>query len=106
MNPFSKLRVPLLPDNYAPNRAPGSAHALDTPDVVYIKERVVAAFPEDVSTMTEVVGDFSKEISLGDLTKLVREKIAKVEVKEATALRSLWNDVMEDLAGKKSPALA
>lgn len=107
LNPFEKLRVPLLPDNYAPNRAPGSAHELDTPDAVFMKEeRVIAAYPEDVSTMTEVVGDMSKEISLGELTKMVREKISKVEVKEATALRTLWNDVLEDLSGKKSPAFA
>lgn len=102
-NPFEKLRVPLLPDNYAPNRAPGSPHALETPDILFIKEeepRIVAAFPEDVSAMSEVVGDESRDVSLSDLTKLVKDKF--VEVKEPGVLKSLWNDVLDDVFGQKS----
>lgn len=103
MNPFEKLRVPLLPDNYAPNRAPGSPHALDTPDVVLMQEaepRIFAAFPEDVSAMSEVVGDESRDMSLNDLTKMVKERFE--EAKEEGVLKSLWNDVLEDVLGQKS----
>ena len=103
LNPFEKLRVPLLPDNYAPNRAPGSPHALDTPDVVLMQKaepRIVAAFPEDVSAMSEVVGDESRDMSLNDLTKMVKERFE--EAKEEGVLKSLWNDVLEDVLGQKS----
>lgn len=102
LNPFEKLRVPLLPDNYAPNRAPGSPHALDTPDVVLIAEaepRIVAAFPEDVSAMSEVVGDESRDMKLSDLTKMVKNRFE--EVKEPGALKSLLNDVLDDVFGQK-----
>lgn len=102
LNPFEKLRVPLLPDNYAPNRAPGSPHALDTPDVVFMaaeEPRIVAAFPEDVSAMSEVVGDESRDMSLSDLTKMVKDKF--VEVQEPGVLKSLLNDVLDDVFGQK-----
>ena len=101
-NPFEKLRVPLLPDNYAPNRSAGSPHALETPDILFIKEeepRIVAAFPEDVSAMSEVVGDESRDMSLSDLTKMVKDKF--VEVQEPGVLKSLFNDILDDVLGPK-----
>lgn len=105
-NPFEKLRVPLLPDNYAPNRAPGSPHALDTPDIMMIKDaeteaepRIIAAFPEDVAAMSEVVGDESVDMKLSDLTKMVKDRFE--EVKEPGMLKSLFNDVLDDVFGPK-----
>ena len=75
---------------------------MESPDVLLIKEelpRIVAAFPEDVSAMSEVVGDESRDVTLADLTRVVRDRF--VEVKEPGLLESLWNDVLDDVLGKK-----
>jgi len=103
-NPFSKLRVPLLPDNYSPDRSPGSPHALETPVMPLLRSEisVVAAHPEDVvaAALTEVVGNEAEEPSLSDLTKAFRDE--GEETKGPGALKTLWNDVMDDILGKKA----
>jgi hypothetical protein len=102
-NPLSALRVPLLPDNYAPDRSVGSAHAHELPDQPLLRNEisVIAAHPETVavaSAMTEVVS-MAEELSLADLTKPFAERVEEVKVRGV--LRSLWEDLMDDVLGEK-----
>lgn len=95
------IRVPLMPDAYV-----RSSHAAIEADPVVMErmEKVVAAVPENVSAISEIVGDESRDFSLTDLTSAIRGKIT--EVQEPGALKSLWNDVLDDVLGQKGAKLA
>lgn len=98
------LRVPLLPDNYSPDRSVGSAHALETPVEPLLRNEIsiIAARPENVtvaSALTEVVS-MAGELTLADLTRAFGEKVE--EVKVPGALKALWEDLMDDVLGEKA----
>jgi hypothetical protein len=100
-NPFSKLRVPLLPDNYTPDRSASSAHAVEAQDeaVAGAEIHVVAAHRDVVAALSEVVGNDAVEREWG--TEFAgREK----EASEPGVLRELWGGFMEDIFGKKGKA--
>jgi len=75
-NPFQKLRVPLLPDNYHPDRSPNSGNELETLDGAVDRQEIliVASHPEDVmpAAMTEVVGNDSVEMGIEELTSMLK----------------------------------
>jgi hypothetical protein len=113
-NPFAKLRVPLLPDNYTPDRSANSAHAAEAIDEALPRSEIsiVAAHPETVlpTIMSEVVGNDGLDVDIGQLTagfthtptayfKSVVEPIA--ELKEPGALKQLWEGVVDDVFGPK-----
>jgi hypothetical protein len=100
---FSALRVPLLPDNYTPDRSVGSAHAPEVPDAPLSRSEisVIAARPETVaSALTEVVG-LGREMGLGELTRAFREEVVRVEGEVVGGLRGLWGDLLDDVLGEK-----
>jgi len=107
-NPFSKLRVPLLPDNYNPDRSADSAHAVETPDAAVPGPEImiVASHPSDVApaAMTEVVGNAGLDMDIGDLTKSFHEKVE--ELKEPGMVKELWDGLMDDLFGAKEKKVA
>jgi hypothetical protein len=102
-NPFSKLRVPLLPDNYTPDRSPGSINALETLDsaVPGPEISIVAAYPEQVvpAALSEVVGNDGLDVSIESLTAGFSSKVA--ELKEPGMLKELWGSFMDDVLGPK-----
>lgn len=102
LNPFSRIRVPLLPDNYNPDRSNHAVESLDEavprPEIL-----VVASHPEHVlpSAMSEVVGNEGLEVSIDDLTKAFNENTG--EVKEEGVLKMMWNGLVDDIFGSKTP---
>jgi hypothetical protein len=107
-NPFQKLRVPLLPDNYAPDRSANSGHEVDTPDGAVARSEVVvvASRPEDVlpAAMTEVVGNEGQERGIEELTKSFKSGLE--EMKEPGVVKELWDGLMDDIFGPKTPKAA
>ncbi len=105
-NPFSKLRVPLLPDNYNPDRSPGSFNALETPDAPLPRAEIsiMAAHPERVmpASMSEVVGNEGLDVHIDALTAGFSSKVA--ELKEPGVLKELWGSLMDDVLGPKKKA--
>jgi hypothetical protein len=105
-NPFAKLRVPLLPDNYAPDRSATSAHAVESLDEAVPRPEImiVASHPEDVlpAAMSEVVQNEGIESSIEDLTKAFKSA-GTDESKEPSTLQQLWGGVLDDIFGAKTP---
>lgn len=105
-NPFSKLRVPLLPDNYSPDRSPESAHAVETLDEAVLRPEIsiVASHPEHVvpAALSEVVGNEGEDMSISDLASAAFKKVE--QIKEPGWLKSLWDDFLDDLLGPKGAA--
>jgi hypothetical protein len=103
---MSMLRVPLLPDNYTPDRSIGSAHAPEA-EVIPLQRSeisIIAARPEMVaSALTEVVG-LGREMGLGELTRAFAEGVERVEGEVVGGLRGLWGDLLDDVLGEKSVA--
>jgi len=103
-NPFSKLRVPLLPDNYTPDRSADSPHAVETLDssVPPPEIHIVASHPEQVlpAAMSEVVGNDGLDVDLGELTSGFSSKPSSKEVKEPGVLKELWTGLVDDVFGK------
>ncbi|OBT71231.1 hypothetical protein VF21_09895 [Pseudogymnoascus sp. 05NY08] len=99
----SMLRVPLLPDNYTPDRSIGSAHAPEA-EVMPLERSeisIIAARPETVaSALTEVVG-LGREMGLGELTRAFKEEVERVEGEVVGGLRGLWGDLLDDVLGEK-----
>lgn len=108
-NPFSKLRVPLLPDNYTPNRSADSGHALEEldPAIPGPEISIIASHPEDVvpATISEVVGNDGVEVDITQLTG-VFSKNSEKEVKEPGILSELWSGLVDDILGPKHPKIA
>ncbi|KUJ15677.1 uncharacterized protein LY89DRAFT_91678 [Mollisia scopiformis] len=109
LNPFAKLRVPLLPDNYNPDRSPGTPHAIETIDEALPRPEIhiVASHPEDVmpATISEVVGNDGLDIDLASLTKNFSSTAIK-ELKEKSLVGELWSGIVDDVLGPKSRKVA
>jgi len=106
---IASIRVPLLPDNYSPDRSANSVHAheavaeaIPSPEI-----HVIAAHPEriSVSTLTEVVGNESFELHVEDLTQAFKSKVdelgEKLEAEKGTLIQ-LWNGLVDDVLGPKA----
>jgi hypothetical protein len=110
-NPIEKLRVPLLPDNYYPNRSADSFHAAEELDTAAPKSEIsiIAAHPDTVlaTAMSEVVGNDGLEVDIGQLTSGFSDHVRE-EVKEPGVLKELWTGIVDDILGatKPSPKLA
>ena len=102
-NPFAQ-RVPLLPDNYNPDRSSYAMESLDeavpSPEV-----HVVASHPEDVhpSAMSEVVGNDGMDVSIEDLTKTFKDSIVETAEKEVGVIKQVWGGLLDDIFGSKGP---
>lgn len=107
LNPFAKLRVPLLPDNYNPDRSPNSPHAVETLDEALPKPEIsiVASHPEYVlpSTISEVVGNDGEDVDLAFLTKGFSDTTVKEESKPKSLVGELWSGIVDDVLGRKGP---
>jgi hypothetical protein len=109
INTFSNLRVPLLPDNYHPDRSANSLHAPESLDEALPSSEIliVASHPEDVLpvALTEVVRNEAIDVDLEELTKCF--KVAETdEVGEPGFLKELWTGVVDDILGSKMPKAA
>lgn len=111
-NPFSRLRVPLLPDNYSPDRSATSMHKaeeLDTP-VPAAEILIVASHPEDVvpAALSEVVGNEGVDIDIEQLTAGFQGVGGEAEEKKEMGMfGELWSGLMDDVFGpKKASKLA
>ena len=106
LNPYARMRVPLLPDNYTPDRSVNSAHAAESFDAPVAKPEIhiVAGHPERVApvAMSEVSHD-GMETSLGELTKGFTEAVETV-VKEPGIVRELFSGMVDDIFGSKKAA--
>jgi len=105
-NPFSKLRVPLLPDNYNPDRSAGSGNEAESADEAVPRPEIVivASHPEDVTpaAMTEVVGNDGLEIDLKDLTRAFNEKVEELKENGETGMfKEVWTGILDDVFGAK-----
>jgi hypothetical protein len=103
-NPFAKLRVPLLPDNYNPDRSANSAHAVETLDsaVPAPEIHIVASHPDSVlpAAMSEVVGNDGLDVDIGQLTAGFSSTSSQ-ELKEPGIFKELWSGLIEDVLGAK-----
>jgi hypothetical protein len=108
-NPFAKLRVPLLPDNYTPNRSPDSGHSLEELDTAVPAPEIsiVASHPEDVvpATISEVVGNDGLDVDITHFTKAFT-KTSDKDTKEPGLLKELWSGIVDDILGPKGPKIA
>lgn len=109
-NPFSKLRVPLLPDNYTPDRSANSGHQVEALDEAVPRPEIliVASHPEDVvaAAMTEVVGNDGEEKGIEELTRSFKSDDGEQQVREPGILRELWDGLMDDLFRSGKPKAA
>lgn len=103
------MRVPLLPDNYYPDRSAESAHAVEATDEAVPRPEIVivASHPGEVSAaaMTEIVGNDGEEHPLEQLTEAFKSVVGE-DVKEVGMLKELWNSLWEDLMGPRHPKVA
>ena len=107
------LRVPLLPDNFSPDRANLDGHAPEVADGPLASPQivVVAAHPEDVvaaSALTEVEGMGIDGVELNFAhTPLAGGATASSKSSEDGSsngmIRDLWKGLMEDLSGPAAP---
>jgi hypothetical protein len=107
INPYARIRVPLLPDNYTPDRSANSAHAAESFDAPAAKPEIhiIAAHPERVApaAMSEVVGNDGLDVDLSALTKGFSDVVEKV-VKEPGVVRELLSGMVDDIFGAKKLA--
>jgi len=106
LNPFAKLRVPLLPDNYHPDRSPGSVSALETLDEALPGPQIsiIASHPENVApaSISEVVGNDGLDVDIKQLSV----GFSETPVRESGVLKELWSGLVDDILGPKGPKLA
>ncbi|KAL3424348.1 hypothetical protein PVAG01_03629 [Phlyctema vagabunda] len=106
LNPFARLRVPLLPDNYSPDRSSSSPNAVEALDQAVPRPEIsiIAAHPENVvaAALTEVVGNAAIDVPIEDLTTGFSSTPAEEANKELGVLKELWNDLIDDLFGSKA----
>lgn len=104
-NPFVALRVPLLPDNYFPDRSANSAHAAETFDAPLPAPEIhiVAAHPERVAPapLSEVVGNDGLDVDLSLLIKGFTGTPLVATFKEPDVVKELWGGFVDDLLGSK-----
>ena len=108
VNPFAKLRVPLLPDNYTPDRSANSAHAAEVFDAPLAKPEIhiIASHPEQVAAvaLSEVVGNDGVDMDLASLTKGFTNTPSGT-LKEPGVLKELWSGIVDDIFGAKKVAV-
>lgn len=95
-DPFSNLRVPLLPDNVAFQHAPEpAASPVTTPEI-----SIVAANPDLVSpaALTEIEGMGVDGVEL----KFIHD--GEPAEREPGMLTGLWNGLVDDVLGQNSKA--
>jgi hypothetical protein len=104
INPYSRLRVPLLPDNYNPDRSANSAHAVEVPDeaVPSPEISIIASHPENVApaAMSEVVGNDGLDVDIGKLTAGFSSTVVE-DLKEPGVLKELWTGLVDDIFGSE-----
>jgi hypothetical protein len=107
-NPFAKLRVPLLPDNYNPDRSATSAHAAEAFDAPLAAPEIhiVASHPERVqpAALSEVVGNDGVEMDLSSLTRGFTST-PSTALKEPGMVKELWTGIVDDIFGSKKVAV-
>lgn len=107
LDTITRIRVPLLPDNYSPNRAQGTGQEVETLDgPLMIQEiRVIAAHPQQVlpSAMTEVVGN---EAMMDDVRLGMAYEADPEENQERGMLGQIWGGLVDDIFGQRGAAAA
>ncbi|EKD16575.1 uncharacterized protein L3040_001317 [Drepanopeziza brunnea f. sp. 'multigermtubi'] len=107
---FHEIRVPLLPDNYTPDRSALSGHTLEAFDGALPRPEIsiVAAHPENVApaAMSEVVGNEALDVDIEQLTTSAFTKPMPRMNKEPGALGEIWDGFMDDILGPKNPSAA
>ncbi|KAG0645963.1 hypothetical protein D0Z07_7720 [Hyphodiscus hymeniophilus] len=107
-NPFARIRVPLLPDNYSPDRSANSAHAAEAFDTPVLKSEIhiVAAHPERVApaALSEVVGNDGVDVDLSSLTKGFGNTPLKA-LKEPGVIKEILSGMVDDIFGVKKAAI-
>ena len=120
--PEAKIRVPLLPDNYNPDRSAGGAHPIESQEISIPRPEisVVAAHPEMVlpAMLSEVVGNEGLDVDIGQWTKgftfnpeawipavLTETAQGQEGQEEGGVLRELWTGVVDDIFGEKRKAV-
>lgn len=107
---FANVRVPLLPDNYTPDRSANSAHAIEQLDTALPSPEisVVAAHPENVtvvSALTEVVDNAGLDMDLSFLTAGFGAPVEKVSQKSGQ-LKEFWDDIVDDIFSSSNRRIA
>lgn len=109
LNPFSRVRVPLLPDSYtltasAAAEEAAAAEAEASPARAEIHVVDIDTASARVAALSEVVGNESTERPWGREwaeMERVREGRARTgEEEERSVLSELWNGIVEDVFGK------
>ncbi|KAI9739441.1 MAG: hypothetical protein M1818_005129 [Claussenomyces sp. TS43310] len=104
-DPYAKLRVPLLPDNYRPDRSAVSGHAIEALDEAVPRPEImiVATYPEAVlpAAMTEVVSNEGLEADMNELTKPFNPTKVE-ESQEPGFFKELWNSFLDDVFGSRT----
>lgn len=96
------VRVPLLPDNFTPDRSAFAAEMPDAP-LPAAEISIVAAHPENVlSPLTEVEGIGLDGIEL----KFVHEPTTAAPSGEQGMLRDVWHGLIDDVFGPRKSAHA
>jgi len=101
------LRVPLLPDNYTPDRTQYPAEALDEA-VPHPEIHIIAAHPENVvpAALTEVVDNAGIEADVGALTSLFNGESTQAASKEPGVVKEVLGGMWADMFGGKTHSLA
>lgn len=96
--------MPLLPDNYNPDRSANSAHAVEVPDeaVPSPEISIIASHPENVApaAMSEVVGNDGLDVDIGKLTAGFSSTVVE-DLKEPGVLKELWTGLVDDIFGSE-----
>ncbi len=95
----SQIRVPLLPDNYNPDRSANSSNVLETLDdaVPGPEISIIAHHPDFVvpATITEVVGNEGTDV------ELPASSSTPEDVKDPGIFKQIWTGFLEDIFGPK-----
>lgn len=105
---FARIRVPLLPDNFAPDRSSSSLNAVEAVDEAVPRPEIniVSSHPRDVAAvaMTEVVGNEALGVDMEQLVAGFTGR-TKPEGQEKGTFRVFWEGLLDDLFGAKSPKM-
>jgi hypothetical protein len=99
---LNSIRVPLLPDNYSPDRMV-AAHAEEALDgaISGSEISVIAAHPEQVTAaLSEVVGNEGLDVDIGQLTSIFSTSQEAV-TEELGVFAELWRGMIDDIFGPR-----
>jgi hypothetical protein len=102
LNPFSQVRVPLLPDSHTLSFST-SEDSESTPARAEIHVVDIDTASARVAALSEVVGNESTERAWGkEWAEMERERegARSTEGEERSVLRELWSGIVEDVFGK------